>query len=418
MEENSKTNKKPRAKKKTVVTFSGNESHAKAISPLTEDGNPILRLMATGPRNLAEGSLDFTDVKNNGIYKDLEKQILSIRSSHMEKTGGDIHIITGMQRGFDEFTARIAMDHKIPYTAVVPTKTFGSHYWKGDGLQSEFKKLLGGATNVIYGEDVFGAPKRSAKGPQYTIGGQDIHANMARNTLMMEMADEAIAFDSDTGGTADAIKKIKAAGKKIHYVESKTGLSLGGSDEIMNSNPQDLLDYLDNAGKPIVGADVIENNSGLLDDIATTLSDEITASSDEITASNPSSSIVQSSSQVVDDVIAPVVDDAITPLATDTSTKGVSEVLQSVGKKTNTFIDDLSSGILHSKKLKFGALGAAAIGGLGLVNKKRANKQFENLQKQRESNVVQSGKSSMNTFSRNIDSGYQSINVLKNKKRS
>ena len=47
-----------------------------------------------------------------------------------------------------------------------------------------------------------------------------------------------------------------------------------------------------------------------------------------------------------------------------------------------------------------------------------ANKQFENLQKQRESNVVQSGKSSMNTFSRNIDSGYQSINVLKNKKRS
>ena len=403
MEENPKTNKKPRAKKKTVVTFSGNESHAKVISPLTEDGNPILRLMATGPRNLAEGSLDFTDVKNNGIYKDLEKQILSIRSSHMEKTGGDIHIITGMQRGFDEFTARIAMDHKIPYTAVVPTKTFGSHYWKGDGLQSEFKKLLGGATNVIYGEDVFGAPKRSARGPQYTLGGQDIHANMARNTLMMEMADEAIAFDSDTGGTADAIKKIKAAGKKIHYVESKTGLSLGGSDEIMNSNPQDLLDYLDNAGKPIVGAEVVENNSGLLDDIATTLSDEILAS-------NPNNSIAQVSSQVIDDVI--------TPLTADTSTKGVSEVLQTVGKKTNTFIDDLSSGILHSKKLKFGALGAAAIGGLGLVNKKRANKQFENLQKQRESNVVQSGKSSMNTFSRNIDSGYQSINVLKNKKRS
>lgn len=403
MEENSKTDKKPRAKKKTVVTFSGNESHAKAISPLTEDGNPILRLMATGPRNLAEGSLDFTDVKNNGIYKDLEKQILSIRSSHMEKTGGDIHIITGMQRGFDEFTARIAMDHKIPYTAVVPTKTFGSHYWKGDGLQSEFKKLLGGATNVIYGEDVFGAPKRSARGPQYTLGGQDIHANMARNTLMMEMADEAIAFDSDTGGTADAIKKIKAAGKKIHYVESKTGLSLGGSDEIMNSNPQDLLDYLDNAGKPIVGAEVVENNSGLLDDIATTLSDEILAS-------NPNNSIAQVSSQVIDDVI--------TPLTADTSTKGVSEVLQTVGKKTNTFIDDLSSGILHSKKLKFGALGAAAIGGLGLVNKKRANKQFENLQKQRESNVVQSGKSSMNTFSRNINSGYQSINVLKNKKRS
>ena len=411
MEENPKTNKKPRAKKKTVVTFSGNESHAKVISPLTEDGNPILRLMATGPRNLAEGSLDFTDVKNNGIYKDLEKQILSIRSSHMEKTGGDIHIITGMQRGFDEFTARIAMDHKIPYTAVVPTKTFGSHYWKGDGLQSEFKKLLGGATNVIYGEDVFGTPKRSARGPQYTLGGKDIHANMARNTLMMEMADEAIAFDSDTGGTADAIKKIKAAGKKIHYVESKTGLSLGGSDEIMNSNPQDLLDYLDNAGKPIVGAEVVENNSGLLDDIATTLSDEILAS-------NPNNSIAQVSSQVIDDVIAPVIDDVIAPLATDTSTKGVSEVLQTVGKKTNTFIDDLSSGILHSKKLKFGALGAAAIGGLGLVNKKRANKQFENLQKQRESNVVQSGKSSMNTFSRNINSGYQSINVLKNKKRS
>lgn len=403
MEENSKINKKPRAKKKTVVTFSGNESHAKVISPLTQDGNPVLRLMATGPRSLAEGSLDFADLKNNGVYKDLEKQILSIRSSHLEKTGGDIHIITGMQRGFDEFTARIAMDHKIPYTAVVPTKTFGSHYWKGDGLQSEFKKLLGGATNVIYGEDVFGAPKGSARGPQYELGGKNIHANMARNTLMMEMADEAIAFDSDTGGTADAIKKIKAAGKKIHYVESKTGLSLGGSDEIMNSNPQDLLDYLDNAGKPIVGAEVVGNNSGLLDDIATTLSDEILAS-------NPSNSIAQVSSQVIDDVI--------TPLTTDTSTKGVSEVLQTVGKKTNTFIDDLSSGILHSKKLKFGALGAAAIGGLGLVNKKRANKQFENLQKQRQSNIVQSGKSSMNTFSGNINSGYQSINVLKNKKKS
>lgn len=403
MEENSKTDKKPRTKKKTVVTFSGNESHAKVISPLTQDGNPVLRLMATGPRSLAEGSLDFADLKNNGVYKDLEKQILSIRSSHMEKTGGDIHIITGMQRGFDEFTARIAMDHKIPYTAVVPTKTFGSHYWKGDGLQSEFKKLLGGATNVVYGEDVFGAPNRSAKGPQYELGGKNIHANMARNTLMMEMADEAIAFDSDTGGTADAIKKIKAAGKKIHYVESKTGLSLGGSDEIMNSNPQDLLDYLDNAGKPIVGAEVVGNNSGLLDDIATTLSDEILAS-------NPSNSIAQVSSQVIDDVI--------TPLTTDTSTKGVSEVLQTVGKKTNTFIDDLSSGILHSKKLKFGALGAAAIGGLGLVNKKRANKQFENLQKQRQSNIIQSGKSSMNTFSGNINSGYQSINVLKNKKKS
>ena len=268
-------------------------------------------------------------------------------------------------------------------------------------LKNNFKVIV--FDLFIYGEDVFGAPKRSARGPQYTLGGQDIHANMARNTLMMEMADEAIAFDSDTGGTADAIKKIKAAGKKIHYVESKTGLSLGGSDEIMNSNPQDLLDYLDNAGKPIVGAEVVENNSGLLDDIATTLSDEILAS-------NPNNSIAQVSSQVIDDVI--------TPLTADTSTKGVSEVLQTVGKKTNTFIDDLSSGILHSKKLKFGALGAAAIGGLGLVNKKRANKQFENLQKQRESNVVQSGKSSMNTFSRNINSGYQSINVLKNKKRS
>ena len=111
MEENSKINKKPRAKKKTVVTFSGNESHAKVISPLTQDGNPVLRLMATGPRSLAEGSLDFADLKNNGVYKDLEKQIIDVGGKIASSVSKNTFVV--LVKDLDEKSGKIETAKKL-----------------------------------------------------------------------------------------------------------------------------------------------------------------------------------------------------------------------------------------------------------------------------------------------------------------
>jgi len=404
------------ANKKVPKVYSGNQSHATVINSATENGKPVLRIMGTGSRELSE----YPDAEN--IYKALEKRILEIRAKHMAKTGGDIHLISGMQLGFDEYIARAAVENNIPFTAVVPTKDFGSYYW-GKNLTNqgktsrlnEFNRYLAKAENVIYGESVYGKPefikkrsKRDIAGPNFKINReviraeplieryQYIHANMARNQIMTELSDFALVFDAGTPGTKDAVERLRAAGIRFEKIK-RPPFSIASTRSGVDTD--DLINYI-----KTTRTNPVPEIINPIEDIVQTVSNEV------------SEAIVESVTP-----IESIAESTIKSTTKEASNIGdiIAETVIDTAKKADSAFSDIAEGILKSRKLKFGALGAAAVGGLGAINRIKAKRDFSEAEKKSRSNMnLMQNKSSMRTFSGTINSGYESLNVLKNKKRS
>jgi len=430
---------KKNAKKYQRSGYSGNKIHAKIIGKKTSEGKPVLKIMGTGPRLLE----DLPDAEQ--IYQNLQTKVLQIRADHIAKTGGDIHLITGMQTGFDEYFARVAVENNIPFTAVVPTRNFGSYYWGKKNRLKDFNKYLSKAENVLYAEDVFGElvflgkkfalGEHSTPGPNFIIKTKSkatkyIHANRARNQIMIEMSDQAVAFDMGTPGTRDAIHRLKTYNKPIEIINRFSSIAPEAfSDEAVQS----LLDYIDTTKtnptdlpSSVVPEDLSRATGQIFEDLA------------ESTSEN---SLIEAPSNIIDDLITKdIINDelvsSVSPINNiiDDTVKSVSgtsieDIVQAAGtsaeqtihniKSADNIIADIGSEILKENKLKFGALGIAAVAGIGIVNRVRGERTFDKKQKQLNavSNPMQN-RSSMKTFSRTINSGHESLNVLRNKKRS
>lgn len=171
-----------------------------------------MKIMGTGSRSmiLAPDKLE--------VYKHLEDYILSLvpKDPHLM-------LISGMAEGWDEAIAKVGMRNSIPYTVVIPTKDYGTYYWKNHSLTKKnrirtFEELLVMATNVIFLEDLYGSPKflnrhmTGIPGPHYHLPDGWMQANFARNLVMVEMADAALVYEPKSSGTAHCLRVLQSKG--------------------------------------------------------------------------------------------------------------------------------------------------------------------------------------------------------------
>ena len=157
-----------------------------------------MKLMGTGSRSLV------LHPDRKEIFALLEFKILL-----MFESNPDLVLITGMAEGFDEAIAKIGLKNNIPYLAYIPNYGYADYYWKnhskmGKNRINTYQKLLNGAADITF----------VCQSNLYVDG---VHSNFVRNSAMIEACDSAIAWyeRSDAGGTADALRKLRAAGKPV-----------------------------------------------------------------------------------------------------------------------------------------------------------------------------------------------------------
>lgn len=179
-------------------------------------------IMATGSRSMV------TDPNAKTIYENLKAHIL-----HLKDLEPDHHIIliTGMAEGWDEAFAKIGMREGIEYHVYLPTRDYGNYYWgqkslTGHNRMEMFNQLVDGAARVTYLEDIYGEPRFmrmrevdqwTIAGPNYFVNGIWIHANMARNQVMVDNArgGRALVYDTGSAGTRDAVSRLRT--NKLDY---------------------------------------------------------------------------------------------------------------------------------------------------------------------------------------------------------
>jgi hypothetical protein len=175
-------------------------------------------IMGTGSRSM------LTAPNAREIYENLKAHIL-----HLKEIEPDHHIIliSGMAEGWDEAIAKIGMREGIEYHVYIPTKDYGNYYWGQHSLlgvnrMEMFNQLVDGAARVTYLEDIYGQPRFMRRheidqftiaGPNYNVGGLWLHANMARNRVMVDncRGGRALVYDSGSAGTRDAVARLKQA---------------------------------------------------------------------------------------------------------------------------------------------------------------------------------------------------------------
>lgn len=522
-------------------TYSGNKYHEdivakiKNVEPVGGKRKPVLTIMGTGTRDIDKYVLE----DQEEIYQSLLKRLLQIQESHAKRTGGGtLHLVSGMQLGFDELIARAAIELDIPFTAVVPTKSFGKHYWhhnllkeSGSSRLKDFNDYLKKAAHVIYGEDVYGKsifvkkesiPPPSMRawdepqipGPNF-LRRDDIgrefysHSNMARNDIMVEMSDYALAFPkkenfpTDTiyetkwnekikqfdiyqvsgqapgGGTGHALVKLNEVGvpTEIHEpfsprtkIQNTQGpYQIGNLDEALAYVEQAKVNSVATEAAEVatdVEANIISQTSENISEAATaqleaseqlmlpgfeqlddgsiifksgeevteaalaeeaerlkvlqTLAPELQMSAEELEAAGLTrldNGMIEFTEGITESV-APIeaVTEGMPTGIVDEATEAIEDLARPIVSTIDEGIGDIGSAIIHSNKLKFGALGVAAIGGIGLVNKLVSKRNLDEAERNKQLNQLR--RSSSRTFSNTMNAGYQSIDVLKNRKRS
>lgn len=176
-------------------------------------------IMGTGSRSM------LTNPDAKGIYHILEQFLLQFH----ERESGGIWLVSGMAEGWDEAVAKVGLRNNIPYSVVLPTKNYGKYYWGRKSLlkvdrTASFDQLVAGASEVVYLEDIYGEPEwikygetsgpvQIIPGPNYILPQGPIHANMARNQVMVDKSDRAVVYDANSAGTKDAVMRLRMARK-------------------------------------------------------------------------------------------------------------------------------------------------------------------------------------------------------------
>ncbi len=179
-------------------------------------------IMGTGSRSM------LTEPNVREIYENLKAHIL-----HLKELEPDHHIllISGMAEGWDEAIAKVGMREGIEYHVYLPTRDYGNYYWGQHSLlginrMEMFNTLVDGAARVTYLEDIYGEPrfmrkgeidKHTIAGPNYFINGIWLHANMARNQVMVDNSrgGRALVYGKESSGTRDAVSRLRQA--KLDY---------------------------------------------------------------------------------------------------------------------------------------------------------------------------------------------------------
>jgi hypothetical protein len=187
-------------------------------------------IMGTGSRSM------LTDPNAVEIYKHLEAHVLHLKELEQDHT---IVLISGMAEGWDEAIAKVGERNNIPYHCYIPTKDYGAYYWGRKSLMGIdrlhiFDRLIEGAARVTYLEEIYGEPRfmkrgeidaHTIAGPNYEVNpGFWLHANMARNSVMVTNSTHDLVYDKDSAGTRDAVAKLRGAKRSYEVYPFKSKL--------------------------------------------------------------------------------------------------------------------------------------------------------------------------------------------------
>lgn len=166
------------------------------------------KVMGTGSRSMVHAA------DRQFVYDNLRLMVVKIRERHP-----DLVLISGMAEGWDEAIAKVGQKLSIPYIVVIPTDDYGDYYWRRNSQLKRdrfgmYDLLVRGASEKIRCEDIYGPYKMTKWGPMYVMSnGDEVHANKARNQVMVNMCDMALVYKPNSTGTRDAVARLVTAQK-------------------------------------------------------------------------------------------------------------------------------------------------------------------------------------------------------------
>lgn len=165
----------------------------------------FVQLAGTGPRRL----------HNEGDWAANYQKIYDYLMS-LGTQGINVYAHVGAAQGFDYMFAYACLRHEIPYTLYIPNRRYADYYWKGKGSVSKdggyvhYLMMVEHADNiVIVNEDLY-------KTTDLYIDG--LHVNLVRNKIMIDRADRLVAWPSDKGGTAHAIRYAQRRRIRVDFL--------------------------------------------------------------------------------------------------------------------------------------------------------------------------------------------------------
>ena len=128
--------------------------------------------------------------------------IRDIIRERLQEHGDLLMVVSGGAMGWDAALAYCATMEGVPYKLVLPSKDYGSFYWKES--PGSFRRMVNLAASVEY-------VCASHIGSNGRPGG----ANFDRNKAMVDMAHEFLVYDVGSPGTRHAVSLIRLAGKPM-----------------------------------------------------------------------------------------------------------------------------------------------------------------------------------------------------------
>lgn len=161
------------------------------------------KIMGTGSRSMR------TDPNNQQVFRVL-CAFLEMMVDQLSRY--NIVLVSGMAEGWDEAIAKAGRTLGIPYDVVIPTKDYGNYYWRRHSVMGidrggMYQLLVAQARNIIHLEDIYGDPVMTNRGPLYN----GVHANFARNQVMVDMSQHALVYKPQSSGTRDCVGRLIAA---------------------------------------------------------------------------------------------------------------------------------------------------------------------------------------------------------------
>jgi hypothetical protein len=169
-------------------------------------------VMVTGARELVNASKEIREAAHIG----LAAEFTTLKEKY------NLTVVTGLAEGFDELAAVLALELGVPYVVVMPNRSYGLYYWGQHSLLNRnrlprYNELKDSASEYITVANTLYVRKPTDLNVPVAFRVGE-HANMVRNTYMLDISDGVIVWDPTTSGTRDCYNKAVARGMKVHVL--------------------------------------------------------------------------------------------------------------------------------------------------------------------------------------------------------
>lgn len=131
--------------------------------------------------------------RNQWVHEWIRCQIRELRPEY---------VLSGGARGWDAAVAAAAYLERVPYELCLPSKDYGTYYWKD--WPEGFRRMCAAARAIEY-------VRPSHIGTNGRPGG----ANFDRNVRLAERGDVFLVYDVGSPGTRHCVREIERRGKRM-----------------------------------------------------------------------------------------------------------------------------------------------------------------------------------------------------------